>query len=269
MKDFSTPKTIICSAGKGVLPTEECFDCALRGENACGYDYGLLKSLLNDSKRPDIHVTDLTGCLLKAYWSKVDPAPEYVHERLTRVLGTAVHSYLEGSDDFMSCEMPLEAYGVVGTCDLYYWSGRVVEYKSTRWMMPDKLPYSSHELQANIYAHLLRAMGYAVSSIAIQYIDMSGPTKCRLCKRPVRPNGDGELMCPLHQTYIKNAHLGAMLVEIPVWDEEEVDTFIQSRVSQLQMSIEAGIIPDAEPSFLCSYCAFVDHCPEGTKQTAG
>lgn len=268
---LSMPKEIICTAGKGILPTEECLDCALRGDNICGYDYALLHTVLADGDRPDIHVTDLTGCLLRAYWSKTVQSPEYVHEKLIRVLGTAMHKRLEDDGESIKkvavTEMPLKALGIVGTCDLYYKSGRVVDYKTTRWIMPAKLPYSSHELQVNIYAHLLRAMGYEVNSLAIQYIDMSGPTKCRKCKLPVRPDNYGQLMCPRHQEPLPNAHPGAVLIEIPLWDPEDVDEYIGPRVAQLEMSLEAGIEPDAEPSFLCSYCNFVDRCPEGQRQT--
>ena len=201
---------INCSAGKGIMELDDCLSCALNGENLCGYDYALIKNMMNDekkeSRRAEIHVTDLTGCLRKAWYEKVSPQPEYIHETLARWLGVNFHQSVEGSDDVLDSELPLEDEGLVGTADIVYKDGRIVDLKQSRWIFPSKLPYGSHATQVNIYAHLLRKMGREVTKLQIQYVDASGPTKCRKCKVPVRVD-DGILKCPNCGNIIANAHL--------------------------------------------------------------
>src|SRR6185295_15008554 len=114
-------------------------------------------------------------CLRQAYYTKTSPPVEYVHDMLNRFIGTGLHQFIEGfeSPEFTN-EMPLQALGLVGTADVVYDNGRVIDFKTTRWMKPAKLPYGSHAMQLNIYAALLRAQGKEVTSLAIQYIDLSG-----------------------------------------------------------------------------------------------
>jgi CRISPR/Cas system-associated exonuclease Cas4 (RecB family) len=264
---------VICSGtpSKGELTTEQCIDCALARDNTCGYDYALLKSMFYGSDRSGIHVTDLTGCLRKAYLDKTDPKPQWVHERLVLFIGTAMHGFLEEGDEYIDAELSLEAFGVRGTADVVYKAdGRVIDYKTTRWLNPSKLPYGSHELQVNIYAHLLRGMGREVSDLFIQYIDMSGPTKCRSCKLPVRPNEGGVLVCPKCGNEPRNAHLGAYLVEIRPQPLQELNELIVERKGALDMANESDIVPDAEVGFLCAYCSHWEtgDCPEGEREVS-
>jgi hypothetical protein len=262
MTDLSVSKLeVSCSAGRGVLAAEDCLQCALDGYNECGYEYGLLRALFAGSDRTGIHVSDLLGCLKSAYLTKVDPQPEYVHEKLMKTLGTLVHSIVEQSDEYADAEVCLSALGIVGRADRFYKDGRLIDYKTTRWLYPSKLPYSSHGTQANIYAHLLRKMGREVKSISIQYIDMSGPTKCRSCSLPVRMV-NGVLACPKCGNEPKNAHLGALLVDIPLMDEEEVEGLIVGRREELQAALDTGLTPMGEPSFLCAYCMHREGCAE-------
>ncbi|MEL7591751.1 MAG: PD-(D/E)XK nuclease family protein [Anaerolineaceae bacterium] len=257
---------INCSAGRGLLELEECLQCALEGRNDCGYDYALIKSMMNDkkkeSRRSEIHVTDLTGCLRKAWYDKVSPQPEYIHETLARWLGVNFHHAVEGSDDMLDSELPLQDDGLVGTADIVYKDGRIVDLKQTRWIYPQKLPYGSHATQVNLYAHLLRRMGREVTKLQIQYVDASGPTKCRKCKVPVRAY-DGILKCPNCENIIANAHLGAVLVDIPLWSEEEVEAYITERKENLLGALELGLPPEKEPGFLCAYCGAVEICQPG------
>jgi len=132
--------------------------------------------------------------------------------------------------------------------------------KSTRWLTPSKLPYGSHELQVNIYAEMLRQNGKDVRSAAIQYIDMSGPTKCRTCKVMYVPNGAGDLSCPKCGKSSNEAHTGAVLIEIPLRDPAEIQQLIEERRNKLLKALETGEMPDTEPSFLCEYCPFVEIC---------
>lgn len=259
---------LICSGipSKGVITDKECIACALARDNTCGYDYALLKSMFYGSDRSGIHVTDLTGCLRKAYLDKESTKPQYVHERLVLTIGTAMHGFLEEGDEWIDAELPVEAFGVRGTADVVYKAdGRVIDYKTTRWLNPSKLPYGSHELQVNIYAHLLRGMGKSTGDLFIQYIDMSGPTKCRTCKLPVRPEKDGRLTCPRCGTEPRNAHLGAYLIEVNKYDEEEIKELVEERRGALEFAFDMDSKPDAEPGFLCAYCPHWEYgdCEEG------
>jgi CRISPR/Cas system-associated exonuclease Cas4 (RecB family) len=254
---------VICSAGKGVLSKTECLDCSLGGNNPCGYDYVLLKSIFasdqSADRRNEIHVTDLTGCIARAFYDKVHPTPEHVHEKLTKWLGTSLHAIVEGKDEKVISEMKLEWGNLVGKADAYYNDGRLIDIKTTRWLVKSKLPYGSHALQVNIYAYLLRKMGKPVTCLQIQYIDASGPTKCRKCKLPVRWL-EGTLACPSCGQYIAGAHLGALLLEIPLMTDEEVEDQILERKSALEAAISTQLAPPKEPGYLCAYCAHMDIC---------
>jgi CRISPR/Cas system-associated exonuclease Cas4 (RecB family) len=223
--------------------------------NTCGFDYSLLTTMLSDHERIGVHVTDLTGCLRRAWYDKVSATPEYVHTRLYRVLGTALHAKLEqGDDDFAQSEVSLSAMGIVGTADVVYEDGRVIDYKTARWLTPSRLPYGSHELQLNIYAELLRQAGQEVTSLAVQYIDMSGPYKCKKCKVLYEPDNHGDLYCPKCGASNVEAHPGVVLKEIAIMDREEIQKLIVERRDTLITSLENNDPPDKEEGWLCNYC---------------
>ena len=251
---------VSCDAGRGVVTKEQCLTCALAQQNACGYDYSLLVYLLNDGERTGIHVTDLTGCLRMAYYRRtVNTLAEYPHDMLIRKLGTAVHAQLESGDPYFGSEVSVNALGIVGKMDVFYNSGRILDYKTTRWMTPSKLPYGSHEKQVNYYAALMREMGNEVSSAAIQYIDLSGPTKCKSCGKAFVPR-NGDLACPSCGKTYAEAHLGAKIFEVSLMPHGEVVAEITERRDALLLSLEAEIAPAPEDSFLCNYCPFVHIC---------
>lgn len=255
---------IICSAEKGELPVSECLTCALQtGGPPCGYDYSLLKAIIGKDQKSDrakeIHVTDLTGCIRKAWYDKTEPSPEYVHEKLTRWIGSHMHGIVEGSDEHLDSELKLAADGIVGTSDVVYKDGRIVDLKFVRWMYPNKLPYGSHALQVNIYAYMLRRMGREVNRLQIQYIDASGPSKCRKCNVPVRMI-DGFFVCPKCRGPVQNAHLGACLIDVPVLSDVEILNVVRSRKEALETSMVLGIAPEREPGYLCNYCSHFEKC---------
>lgn len=256
---------IICSFNNETLTTEDCLKCALSsGRAPCGYDYALLKALYGSSEQSEransIHVTDLTGCPRRAYYDKREPSPEYPHEMLVRWMGSGMHGMVEGSDQHLDCELALAHDGIVGRSDLVYKDGRLVDMKFTRWMYPNKLPYGSHALQVNIYAWILRKMGRDINRLQIQYIDASGPSKCRKCRLPVRMI-EGELKCPKCLSAPSNAHLGAYLIDVPVYRDDEVEAMISTRKANLEAALAMGMPPEAEPGFLCAYCAHTAKCP--------
>jgi CRISPR/Cas system-associated exonuclease Cas4 (RecB family) len=252
---------ILCDAGRGQVTKAACLKCALAQENACGFDFALLNALYNDKEREGIHVTDLTGCLRQAYYNKTQAPLEYPHQMMARFLGTAVHKYIEsyphGSFD---SELPLEGLGLVGTADIVYKDGRIVDFKTTRWLTLNKLPYGSHVQQLNIYAALLRTQGREVTSAAIQYVDMSGPSKCPTCKGPCAPGEDGVMICGRCGRTLANAHPGAALVEVQLDEPAMVTEWIQTRLKILEIALESNEVPDPEISYLCDYCPFAQEC---------
>jgi CRISPR/Cas system-associated exonuclease Cas4 (RecB family) len=252
--------TVLCSAGKGELTRKACLGCALDGMNRCGMDYVLLKAILDTKERTGIHVTDLTGCLRKSWFDKTTTAPEYVHARMYRFMGTIAHGVLEKYGDKGEAEIALSTMGLEGQADVYR-NGRIIDFKTARWLTLSRLPYGSHELQVNIYAEMLRQQGEDVKSAAIQYIDMSGPTRCKRCKVVYQPvNEDGDLACPKCGATFPEAHTGAVLVEIELRDRDEIQQLINRRRDTLLKALSDNVMPDAEPSFLCEYCQFVNLC---------
>lgn len=253
---------VICSVSNEEITHEQCLDCALKNQGGpCGYDYAILKRIfaVNGDERPDVHVTDLTSCLRKAWYSKKVKAASYVHEMLVRSLGTLFHAGVESKDPYLESEMKLSADGLVGTADVVYKDGRLLDVKTTRWLKPSKLPYGSHELQVNIYAHMLREMGFEVNKLQIQYVDMSGPTSCRACRVPVRMTEDG-LACPKCGTTPKDAHMGAVLLEVPIYDPDQIASHVKRRSEDLNSALEMNMEPQREPGWICGYCSYIDEC---------
>lgn len=257
---------IICSAGKGELDEKACLECALSSplrHPPCGFDYGFLKALFDQEDRSqEIHVTDILGCLKKAYLDKTDPQPVHVHDLIVLAMGRAVHGRMEASDPVSESETSLLYNGLMGRPDLVYQEGRIVDYKTTRWMVPSKLPYGSHAKQVNVYAHMRRKLGYPVSSAALMYIDLSGPTKCRACKKIVRLI-DGDLKCPVCLRTVPNAHLGATLIEVELMDERYIEEYVNRQIARLRGALSNGHIPEADPDYLCGYCSHTEECEEG------
>jgi hypothetical protein len=245
----------------GVIDHEDCLKCAsmLEGRQPCGYGYRLLKALFTgQEERPTIHVTDLTGCLLKSYWDKTQPNVPYVHELLVLWIGRAIHDALDVNDDNVVSEIPFTEMGVEGRVDAIYEWG-IEDAKTTRWMKPQNLPYGSHEDQVNLY-HYLYKLGHEVGDrLQVQMIDMSGPTRCKQRQSGVPCGGvmrmiDGVVKCPKCLHTYPGAHLGATLVEIDVAEKETIENFIKERRDKLQEAINTRVEPDPEPSFLCGYC---------------
>ena len=251
--------TIICSAGKGELSKDTCLACARSRKNPCGYSYAVLRSLLNQSIRKGVHVTDILGCGRKAFYTKMVAPLEYPHDMVIRSMGTAIHSMLEGDDEYARSEVPLEAFGLIGTADIITSDGGIIDFKTTRWMRPTILPYSSHARQVNVYAAMMREMGMKVTSAAIQYIDVSGPTKCRKC-RVTYVMVDGFLACPVCSNSVNEAHLGAHLVDVPLEPHDHIVNFINERVAALVASLETREEPDRDESFMCNYCSYTNIC---------
>ena len=222
----------------------------------------MIERLTDREYRPDIHVSDIVGCAKKAAWSKKAPQPEYVHSMIYATMGTAMHAHLEEEDEHGAVsELEVAYKDVLGRADRYYEDGRLVDFKTSRWITPSKLPYGSHSLQLNVYAHMLRKTGKPVTSLAVQYIDLSGPTKCRKCRLPLEVTPSG-LACPKCGNQPKNAHLGAMLVEVPIMPEREIERVFEERRRIIRDALDNNHLPEGEPSWLCHYCSFHEICED-------
>jgi len=252
--------TLLCSAGKGEVTNKACLACARSFQQTCGYDHALVQIMLSEHERTGIHVTDITGCLRKAWYEKTQTQPEYLHMRAYLLLGNAVHKHLEDNSEAGEAEKTIEAMGLNGTMDLYK-DGVILDYKSTRWLNPERLPYGSHAQQVNVYAEMMRSLGYPVKRLFVQYIDLSGPTRCKTCKRIFEPDNTGFLSCPRCHREYSGSHLGAELIEIDIYPREETQNYINTRRDALLKSIECCVAPEKEQSFLCEgYCPFNEIC---------
>lgn len=260
---------VICSATNKEVSMDACRSCALSVPSPCGYDYALIKRIHQALEpREGIHVTDLVHCLKRAYYDATEPVPERVSDVMYRVLGTATHALLEDEqDENLITELPLEYQGVVGRVDAYYpEKGILVDFKTTRWLMPDRLPYGDHEKQVNVYRWLLENNGYPVNQMFLHYIDLSGPTKCRSCKLPLVKKVDG-FYCPVCGKFDRNGHHGTAMVRVNIELVEEIEEFVLSRKQALEEAIQTGTPPQSDAGFLCNYCQFSQSCPDSAART--
>jgi CRISPR/Cas system-associated exonuclease Cas4 (RecB family) len=210
-------------------------------------------SKLQDRSK-EIHVTDLIGCALKSYLDKKEPAPEYPHEMLMKFIGIAVHDAVDANDEHVESEIEVKGDGFVGRMDARY-KNLLEDLKTTKKIYMNLVPYGEHALQLNVY----RMADDNDSNLRINYVDLSGPTRCRSCKVAVR-YANGVLICPRCGWQPKNGHLGSILVDIPRMNEEGIEVFIKERVELLQNSLDTDTPPEAEPSWLCKYCPH-SSCP--------
>ena len=257
--------SVKCITSGETLDEEACLQCALNNP-PCGFDYVLMKAILDGERegRPTIHVTDLVGCLRRAYYSKTLDVPISPHDRLYVFLGKAIHTALEADDELFGSETSVALPGLEGRVDTLYHNGRLLDIKTTRWMMPSKLPKADHVVQVNLYAYMLKAMGVEVNQLQIQYIDFSGPTRCRKC-RVVLELIDGVHTCPKCGSMPTNAHHGALICDAPFMTEEEILDYAKTRKEVLQLSLDLSDPPEREEGWLCNYCDHTTVCSGGNE----
>lgn len=222
----------------------------MKGLQPCGYGYKLLHAMFagQEDRSEEIHVTDITGCLLRAWAGKKDPQPRYVHELLRLWIGIAIHKALEVYDINVVSEVNVSDGELMGRVDTMYLDNRIEDTKTTRWLNPDNLPYGNHAEQVQIYGTMAGG-----DRLQIQYIDLSGPTQCRDCKVSL-VKVDGQTVCPSCGYANSRGHLGAIIKEIPVSDNKEE---VRERVRVLREAMDNNTEPPAEESFLCNYCDYV------------
>jgi len=261
---------VICSAGNGAMPVEKCLECAQSMPTMCGFDYSLLERIYSIMDiRPDVHVTDLTTCLLKSWFTKKKPMPESPHEMLARYLGMVIHRDIGRDNEISRSEVAIKYGGVVGTADrLYLKDGRLVDYKTARAIYPSRLPYGNHELQLNSYAYMLEKSGCEINSLALQYISLSGPTMCRKCRRAVVWS-EACFICPACEKSFPNGHLGVCTIEVLRYCDQEMEEVFDVRRKELTDALKNGRHPIAEPGWICDYCVYLEDCEKGLKFNFG
>lgn len=241
------------------IPTEKCLECAINmgGTQPCGYGYRLLKNMFStmEDRSDSIHVTDLLGCPLRAYYNKIDPAPQFVHDMLVLWIGIVIHNATEVDDEHVKSELPVGNDHVVGRLDAIYEDGHIEDTKTTRWMKPSQLPYGNHAEQINMYNALYDG---DAKSLQIQMIDLSGPTRCRK-DSVLYEKINGVVQCPICGSTNQNSHLGAEIVEVPVYDKKYALEELNEKAIALREAIDNREEPEPEPSYLCNYCP-VSHC---------
>ena len=246
---------VICSAGKGEMQHSECFQCAFTSKfPPCNMDHRLINAMFmsNLKERNGIHVTDLVSCPRKVYLDRENPVPEQVHQSLARFKGSAIHAYIEKYNNGVgNPEEQMEWQGVVGSPDNLH-DGRLIDYKTTKDIYWNLIPYGEHEIQLNLYAYMLERMGKQVDSMAIQYISNKGATQCSKCRVAMEWTEVG-IACPICGKQINSGHLGVALVEIRKLDRSELDEVFRHRKSLLEEALKKKELPLGEPGWLCKF----------------
>ncbi len=257
-------KLVVCSAGKGTMTVGECLDCARRtGLPPCGFEHTMLSAMygaFTEDRSKEIHVTDLTKCIRKAFLDKTTIVPEMPHEKLAAFSGLAHHALLEAkADTAAEAEMVVSLDGVVGRVDSLNEDGVLIDYKTVKEIYRDRLPYGEHDLQLNIYAYMLRRMGKQVNGIRLVYISRAGPTTCkrfvekRPCNTPVEWV-NGRIQCPRCGNRPDNAHLGVVTVNVDMYPDNEIEEVFTLRSQLLRAALDTGALPPGETGWLCRYC---------------
>lgn len=214
----------------------------------------------------EIHATDLTGCIRRSWFQKMIPTPDAPAELMAPTLGTMIHNELEQMiirpESWAEAGLSAiteDGVPIVGRVDKYTpGRGLVEDWKTTRSINTDVLPRDSHVRQLNVYAWLLRQNGQSPSMGRIQYISMSGPTKCRVCsgeigwedRKCTRCGKINKSVCPM----------GLYRTDVTLWTEEEADRFVRRNSLSLHQSMIDGTPPSDKEVNLCSFCHHEERC---------
>ena len=262
-----------CPHYKRPILFKECLECALANDTPCGFPYGLLKagSVLLAKPRPKVHVTDLTGCLRRAYFGKVADYYEPPSQWIASILGIFIHSKLEEfAPPGSYTELPLSAVTpsgveVVGTVDLLTKDGEIRDTKSKRFLTPERLPDSSNSRQVNIYRWLLHENGYTAKSGVLEYLALRGATRCQKCKCELIQREDKKWECPKckKEWDEKKAHRGTFRAKVEIYPLEAVEQWVDQRAMILDNALNLGTIApkiDESGGWVCDYCSFRKEC---------
>lgn len=247
---------IECQIGKGVMTEDACLDCARQAVlPVCGFEYSFLRAMystFNGDRNGEIHVTDLVHCIRKSYLDKVSAAPEKPSQMFAKWKGIAIHDFIENKNSWAIAEQELEYEGVKGRTDVLY-DDILVDYKTAKEIVADRLPYGEHELQLNLYAYMLGKLGKSVKRLVLVYISNKGPSECSKCRKPLVYQL-GSPTCPVCERVPNNGHFGVKAIEVPMMNEREVEKIFRDRKMQLEIALSEKRLPAASPDWLCAYC---------------
>jgi len=262
-----------CPYYKKSIKFKECLQCALDNDTPCGFTYSLLKasSVILSSPRPKVHVTDLTGCLRRAYFGKVADYYEPPSQWIAAILGIFIHSKLEefappGSQVELSLSaMTPSGVEVVGTVDLLTKNGVIIDSKSKRWLSKIRLPSSSNSRQINIYRWLLHENGYEANSGVLEYLALRGATRCQKCKCELDQREDKKWICPKCGKIWdeEKAHRGVYRAKVEIYSLEAVEQWVDERAVILDNALKLGTIAPKvgkAGEWVCDYCSFEEEC---------
>lgn len=252
---------VVCEKSGETIRGIDCYNCS---KGIACYPSGLIKLILEDAlkERNGTHVTDLTGCLRKAFYAKTQPKPPIeLREMLNRIVGTIIHKAIEEAEaDPLNVSVTEGKVSIVGTTD--GGADRLTEIKTTRWMIPEKLPYGNHAEQVKSYLAMRKRMGIEGNEAVVYYLDLSGPYKCPTCKQP-------HWKCRCGRDHSGRAHNGVVAVPMAFTDMEleEHLAAVLHRAALLQAAAEsaagnpesASVLPKGE-AWECGYCEFVGIC---------
>lgn len=262
-----------CPYHKRSIKFKECLQCALDNDTPCGFTYSLLRagSVLLSKPRPKVHVTDLTGCLRRAYFGKVADYYEPPSQWIAAVLGIFIHSKLEefappdSQVELSLGAITLSGVEVVGTVDLLTKDGVIVDSKSKRWLNKVRLPSSGNSRQINIYRWLLNENGYEANGGVLEYLALQGATRCRKCKCELEQKEDKKWICPKckKEWDEEKAHRGTFRANVEIYSLSAVEKWVDERAVILDNALKLGTIaPKVSKAgeWVCSYCSFQKEC---------
>jgi CRISPR-associated exonuclease Cas4 len=115
-----------------------------------------------------IHVSEVAGCLRRAWYERVRPQPALDPNNVVIMVGNGVHEKLQellaekGWQSEVEAKYKVKDFWLVGHADLYHPEEQVVLELKTSSKVPEE-PYRGHALQINSYIFMLRAKrGYIV-----------------------------------------------------------------------------------------------------------
>jgi hypothetical protein len=232
---------------------DEALELSLQGMTE--FPYPLLAAIRASNKdRYPISASRIGGCLRQTYFQQV--VDYYVEPgmQLAPMMGTFAHKIVEENPPpKVAVELELEwitpegakVTGVADVVDVP--NSTLSDWKTTRWMVPAKLPYGSHATQVNIYRWLLwKSKGIKVDRLQICYVDLTGPDRTEY------------------------KHNGYYAVDIPTQDDEAIDSYIRERALILHKLIFEGneTLPKkvgGRDKWMCRFCPdrVVEACAGG------
>ena len=195
-----------------------------------GYPYPVVMGIMGLLERDttQVHVTDITSCLRRAYLQRITDVYPSLKRMYWLFRGALAHQLVENTREPYSLvevrfQRRVDGVTVVGRPDKIVPTRReIYDFKTTRHITLKNLPYGEHATQVNIYRWLVEPH-FQIDRLFLVYLDMS-----RCASR-----------------------------EVPV---EDVEEYVTERARILQGAMASGTLPVGEPSWLCDYCEVRDEC---------